>query len=328
MARAIADVRREAARERELREAEHRARLAEVETRLQSVAELERQVRERLASLKDGEAGAQGDVGPEGQPGEPGPVGERGAAGDRGEQGERGFDLDDFDTEVVDDGRTLVLAFTRGDLTEKHEIPLPVGPQGEVGTAGAPGERGEAGPAGERGLDGEPGTPGERGPEGAPGKLPIAKIWNDDVHYEGDVVTHDGGTYQAQKDTARTPPHEDWRCLAQAGRNGADGRSFAVRGTWQEDAAYQAMDVVALGGASFVAKQDEPGPCPGEGWQLMSAQGKRGNAGERGMPGPKGDPGPSAVSFEADGDGVLTITNADGSRVTCDLYPLLSRLVR
>jgi hypothetical protein len=27
-----------------------------------------------------------------------------------------------------------------------------------------------------------------------------------------------------------------------------------------------------------------------------------------------------------DDDGMLTLTNADGSRVTCDLYPLLSRL--
>jgi hypothetical protein len=49
-----------------------------------------------------------------------------------------------------------------------------------------------------------------------------------------------------------------------------------------------------MDGASFIAKRDDPGICPGEGWQLMSRQGKpgrRGENGKRGLPGEKGDPG-------------------------------------
>jgi hypothetical protein len=33
------------------------------------------------------------------------------------------------------------------------------------------------------------------------------------------------------------------------------------------------------------------------------------------------------VALEVNEEGLLTLTNADGSRVSCDLYPLLVRLI-
>jgi hypothetical protein len=60
-----------------------------------------------------------------------------------------------------------------------------------------------------------------------------------------------------------------------------------VRGTFDPEANYVANDLIALNGAAFVAKQDNPGPCPGPGWQLIAAQGKRGVAGERGKDAPR-----------------------------------------
>lgn len=167
---------------------------------------------------------------------------------------------------------------------------------------------------------------GDPGRDGVDGKLPIVRQWNDAVHYQGDCVVHGGATWQAVRDTGRAPPHDDWICLAAAGRDGADGRSFRVRGTWSAADAYAALDVVALGGAGFVARKDDPGECPGEGWQLIASQGKRG---KEGGPGPKGEPGnagPAVLAIDADDQGLLTLTNADGSTVTCDLYPLLSKL--
>jgi hypothetical protein len=136
------------------------------------------------------------------------------------------------------------------------------------------------------GVDGKDGAPGERGESGDPGP-------------EGP-----------------------------AGKDGVDGRSFVIRGTWLEGESYQALDVVALGGASFAARRDDPGACPGEGWQLIASQGKRGNAGERGAAGKgeRGMPGVSAMAMDVDDQGLLTLTNADGSTVTCDLYPLLRKL--
>jgi hypothetical protein len=167
--------------------------------------------------------------------------------------------------------------------------------------------------------------PAKQGEPGAPGMMPLAKEHTDGVHYAGAVVTHEGSTYQASRDTGRAPPHEDWQCIARAGR---DGRTFRICGTYAEGAEHIALDVVALNGASFVAKRDAPGPCPGEGWQMIAAQGKRGNPGERGLPGKgeRGLPGQSVASVDVDGEGLLTLTNGDGTSVECDLYPLLAKV--
>ena len=75
-------------------------------------------------------------------------------------------------------------------------------------------------------------------------------------------------TYQARCDTVHEPPHDDWACLATAGRDGVDGRSMRVRGTYRAGEVYAALDVVALNGCSFIARRDDPGECPGDGWQF------------------------------------------------------------
>lgn len=221
----------------------------------------------------------------------------------------------------------------------------PPGPQGEPGERGLPGEA-IAGPPGGKGENGDPGPPGERGergekgepgpvglngvgspgPPGPPGKLAIVKQWADGVHYEGDVVTHAGETFQALCDTGRKPPGDDWSRLAAAGR---DGRSLSVRSTWSEDETYQALDLVVLGGSCFVARHDAPGACPGDGWQLIAKRGQRGDKGdrgERGEPGHAGPPAKSLLSAAIDDQGLLTLTQDDGSTVTCDFYPLLARV--
>jgi hypothetical protein len=145
------------------------------------------------------------------------------------------------------------------------------------------------------GATGPPGPSGPRGEEGPPGKLPIVKLWMPEtVYYEGDVVAHDGGTFQAMCDTGQPPSHAHWICLATAGR---DGKTIAVRGTFNETAEYHRLDVVALNGGSFIALKDAPGPCPGSGWQLLASQGKRGAAGEKGERGPRGDAGASGATI-------------------------------
>ena len=145
------------------------------------------------------------------------------------------------------------------------------------------------------GAMGPPGPSGPPGEEGPPGKLPLVKLWVPErVHYEGDVVAYDGGTFQAKRDTGQPPSHADWVCLATAGR---DGNSITVRGTFNETQEYRHLDVVARNGGSFVALKDVPGPCPGAGWQLLASQGKRGVAGDRGERGQQGNPGLSGATI-------------------------------
>jgi hypothetical protein len=145
---------------------------------------------------------------------------------------------------------------------------------------------------------------GPPGPAGPAGKLPIAKEWQrEKVYYEGEVVTYDGATCQALHDTGAPPNAQaHWICLAAPGR---DAKSFRHRGTFKDDAEYVSHDIVALNGGSFLALRDKPGPCPGPGWQLTAAPGKRGVAGDRG---PQGDRGPA---------GVVGPPGKDAARLVC-----------
>ena len=64
-----------------------------------------------------------------------------------------------------------------------------------------------------------------------PGRLPVAKIWlRESVTYEGEVVSYDGASYQALRDTAQTPGGSDWVCVAARGIDGCDGRTPNARG--------------------------------------------------------------------------------------------------
>jgi len=255
---------------------------------------IEEKIAEAVAAIPAPKDGKDGVDGKDGRDGEPGP------------KGDRGQGIDDIDLQLADDGRAMVLRFTAGDVKRSFEVALPEGPAGR---------------------DGVDGAPGERGPEGPEGKLRQVREWEDRVHYAGDVVTYEGGVYQAVRDTGKEPGGDDWCCIVKPGRDGADGRSFTLRGTYSADAEYRALDVVALNGASFAAKQDNPGECPGPGWQLVATQGKAGK------PGPKGDRGErgfvtasTVIDARLSDDGVLTLVNSDGTEVQCDFYPILSKI--
>lgn len=169
--------------------------------------------------------------------------------------------------------------------------------------------------------------PAEPGKEGSPGKLPIVRAWLDTVHREGDVVSHAGATWQAMRDTGKEPPHADWICLAAAGRPGKDADEIEVKGTFDPDANYRRLNIVVLNGNAFMARSDDPGPCPGAGWQVIAMRGKPGEA-KKGDKGDtvKGPPGAPVARMTVDGEGMLTLVNGDGSTVDCDLYPVLAKI--
>lgn len=331
VARLLAETQRDAQRERDLREAQFAAKMAELETRIASVAQIEERLGERLASLKDGEPGRDGRDGDDAISPTPEAIADliRGdvtrdataaalaevASWDRPQDGK---------SVTVEDVEPLVRTLVEDAVKE-----IPAGKDGkdadhdlvrqivEEAVAAIPVPR-----DGVDGKDGEPGAPGPMG------KLPTVSKWEDRVHYQGEVVSFDGALYQASKDTGKSPAHEDWTCVVSPGRNGADGKSFTIRGTWEPGIEYNELDVVMINGASFAAKSDNPGECPGDGWQLMAAQGKRGKPGERGPNGVglRGLPGASVKQLRVNDNGVLRLVNADGSEVECDLYPLLSKI--
>jgi hypothetical protein len=176
---------------------------------------------------------------------------------------------------------------------------------------------------------------GNAGPQGPSGKLPpVKKFESGKVYYEGDCVACDSGLYQARCDTGHGVAHPDWICLARAGRDGRDGATPDVRGTYDVHADYKMLDIVAMGGASFIAKYDNPGICPGEGWQMMSQQGRRGKPGQTGECGPrgeKGDKGPPAVVPQLIGSRIsenyeIVLVYSDNSKQIVPLRPAFERL--
>jgi uncharacterized coiled-coil protein SlyX len=88
-----------------------------------------------------------------------------------------------------------------------------------------------------------------------------------------------------------------------------------VRGTYSNGSTYQALDVVVRDSSSFVALRDNPGACPGDGWQLIACGGKRGVAGERGPKGDKGDKGDAPVLMGAS-------FNLQGMQIQTDRGPI------
>jgi hypothetical protein len=134
-----------------------------------------------------------------------------------------------------------------------------------------------------------------------------------------------GSTYQACCDTARTPPHEDWELIAAKGRDAAMPK---IMGTHREGEAYSFLNIVALNGSSFIARADDPGPCPGEGWQLIASAGRQGKPGLKGDPGETGSrgerglPAPAILGWKIDrGNYSATPIMADNS----EAEPLLLR---
>ena len=84
-----------------------------------------------------------------------------------------------------------------------------------------------------------------------------------------------------------------------------------VRGTFAADGVYKKLDIVAFNGGSFIARRDNPGECPGPGWQLLTKQGKsgdkgakgeRGESGNAGARGERGEPGTTITGWEIDRD--------------------------
>ena len=275
--------------------------LAECEVRmLRMEAAVAAQVAARLAVLHDGAPGEKGDKGDQGEPGRPGDRGDPGEPGGKGDKGDTGDKGEKGEGEKGEPGE-------KGDKGEPGEPGNegergPPGEKGDQGPIGNPGERGEPGQIGEPGL---PGAPGDKGEPGSPGKLPRVKHWKpDSVFYDGDVVRHEHGTYQALKDTSQRPGSgEDWICLAAGGIDGKNGRDFRIRDTYDPVLAdYEALDVVTLGATWFVARTDNPGPCPGPGWKSgpVGKRGEKGEPGRKGDPGPKGDAARKTLRYEID----------------------------
>jgi hypothetical protein len=198
----IAAVAGQAERERDLLLARKLAELgqreAEHELRLHK---LEQEIRNRLATLRDGEKGLPGEKGEKGEQGEKGEA-IKGEKGDTGAPGEKGESIE--------------------------------------GAKGEPGERGADGSAGRDGADGQNGADGQRGLDGRSFTIRDTYDPAEN-YLELDVVTLNATWFIARKDAPGPCPGPDWKAgpsgrrgergergeRGQPGQAGAPGRELA-----------------------------------------------------------------------------------------------------
>lgn len=275
---------------RELAVAEHRRISAEIDAKVAAIElRLFHLVAEKLGELRSGEPGPQGEPGtpgPAGPQGEPGSPGESGPQGPPGESGEPGAD---------------------GDIGPPSEPgpsgppgpPGRPGPQGEPGQQGPPGSTGQPGERGEAGPVGDSGPQGTEGPAGPAGAFPEPRGWTEgSISYRSDLITYQGSTWFAKRDTASQPLlGDDWILIAAAGQRGQDAPVGEVCGLFDPARKYRLFDLVNYHGSEWRAKRDDPGALPGDGWALSGQVGGRGKPGERGERGLPGTPGSAIVDW-------------------------------
>lgn len=107
------------------------------------------------------------------------------------------------------------------------------------------------------------------------------------------------------------------------GQPGKDARQGDARGLFDATAEYLKNDVVALNGSGWIAKHDNPGPLPGDGWMQLVRPGKtgeRGLRGERGEPGRQGLPGVGVEDVLIDGYD-LVVVMSDGRMLKRSILP-------
>jgi collagen type III alpha len=91
-----------------------------------------------------GEPGNPGADGRDGGPGEKGMDGRDGADGKDGTPGRDGFNLEDFDIEAGEDGRTVTMKFQQGETRHSYELVFPVTIYRDVFKAGETYQPGDA----------------------------------------------------------------------------------------------------------------------------------------------------------------------------------------
>lgn len=200
---------------------------------------------------------------------------------------------------------------------------------------GEKGERGEAGDAGRDGV-GLAGALIDRGGElvvtfsdGTQRSLGIVVGNDGDKGEPGESIKGDSGDKGDKGETGESVQGEPGEKgdAGDKGDAGLDAYPGEARGLYDASAEYRARDVVAHNSSAWMAKTDDPGELPGDGWMLLAGRGKRGepgDKGERGMEGKSGKDGAQPVALKFDAEAMQFVMVLDSGEVMeADLEPVL-----
>jgi hypothetical protein len=255
------------------------------------------------------------------------PQGERGDKGDQGENGANGADGSDgvgLASALINRDGQFVVTTTDG---KSHELGVVVGRDGADGANGKNGANG---------TDGRDGLGLASAIIDKEDRL-VVTMTDGSIKDLGIVVGRDG------KDGINGKDGEPGRDgvngergekgdTGEAGRDGQDAYPGEPKGLYDPSGEYRARDVVALNGNGFMAKRDNPGECPGDGWMVLAQRGKRGeqgDRGERGEEGKAGKDGAEAIEIHLDADTMtLKTVLSDGNILETDLQPFAEAIIQ
>jgi hypothetical protein len=279
---------------------------AEIDSyRAQALLDVEKTIgllKEKIASLKDGEPGEKGDQGLKGDPGLDGSNGRDGLDGKDGING-----IDGKDGRDGNHGRD--------------------GIDGNDGADGAPGKDGT------NGIDGKDGTNGIDGKDGAPGKDGI-----DGVNGKDGIDGMPGKDGLAGKDGLPGKPGVDG-AKGEKGEPGYDGRSVDFCDLWKAATVYSVGNMVVKDGSLWIARRQTIGEAPDKmvekdanrPWALAAQRGRTGDKGEDGRHGTDGKNGldgrhaPKIIDIRIAGHELVAI-DEDGAMLRSDITGLLLEL--
>lgn len=182
-----------------------------------------------------------------------------------------GKGISDIDLNMTDEGKTMVLTFTVGDIERSFEVALPDGVKGEPGENGKPGRDG---------LD-------VKDMLRAEGNRLIAVLSDGSTKDLGVFVGKDGNDGNPGRDgmgfdDMKHEIREEGVYLVWE-RDGVTKEAFMpvpfYRGVWSKDAGYRAGNNVTWGGSTWIATKDGPSgkpDAPDSDWMLSNKRGRDG----------------------------------------------------
>ena len=113
---------------------------------------------------------------------------------------------------------------------------------------------------------------GDKGEPGPRGEIAEVREWEPEtVAWPGQLWLHRNALYQVSaEDPVATAPGDapGWRRIIAA------PNEFRMLGRWEPEAEYRTGNAVCRDRSLWIAVEDNPGPCPGDGWRL-AAQGQK-----------------------------------------------------
>jgi hypothetical protein len=187
------------------------------------------------------------------------------------------------------------------------------GPKGDTGAAGPQGSKGDAGPAGPQGPKGDVGSAGAQGAIGPVGPQGPVGAMGPQGSQGPQGLKGDTGAAGVSGVAGPVGPQGAQGAIGPVGPRGSQGLTW--QGLWLNGAQYAAGDAVQFNGSAYVALQPSTNQSPDTQptfWSLLAQKGEAGATGATGAQGPQGATGAQGMAGASGSQGPQGSTGPQG----------------